>query len=29
MNGEIVIPARPGLGVDLDMDRVASLRVDA
>jgi muconate cycloisomerase len=28
MNGEIVIPTRPGLGVDLDMDRVASLRVD-
>jgi muconate cycloisomerase len=28
LNGEIVIPTLPGLGVELDMDRVASLRVD-
>jgi len=29
VNGEIEIPMRPGLGVELDMDRVAALRVDA
>ena len=27
--GEIVVPTGPGLGVELDMDRIASLRVDA
>jgi muconate cycloisomerase len=29
MNGEIAIPTLPGLGVELDMDRLRSLRVDA
>ncbi len=28
LNGEIAIPTLPGLGVELDMDRVRSLRVD-
>ena len=28
VNGEIAIPTGPGLGVELDMDRVDSLRVD-
>jgi muconate cycloisomerase len=28
INGEVAVPTGPGLGVDLDMDRVASLRVD-
>jgi muconate cycloisomerase len=27
-NGEIAVPAGPGLGVDLDMDRIAALRID-
>ena len=27
-DGEIVVPATPGLGVELDMDRIAALRVD-
>jgi L-alanine-DL-glutamate epimerase-like enolase superfamily enzyme len=27
-NGEVAVPTGPGLGVDLDMDRVTSLRVD-
>ena len=27
-NGEIAVPAGPGLGVELDMDRIASLRID-
>ena len=27
-NGEIAVPTGPGLGVELDMDRIASLRVD-
>jgi L-alanine-DL-glutamate epimerase-like enolase superfamily enzyme len=26
--GEVVVPTAPGLGVELDMDRIASLRVD-
>jgi L-alanine-DL-glutamate epimerase-like enolase superfamily enzyme len=29
LNGEIAIPTLPGLGVELDMGRIASLRVDA
>ncbi|HXJ78935.1 MAG TPA: mandelate racemase/muconate lactonizing enzyme family protein [Candidatus Methylomirabilis sp.] len=28
VDGEIVVPAGPGLGVDLDMDRIDALRVD-
>jgi L-alanine-DL-glutamate epimerase-like enolase superfamily enzyme len=28
INGEVTVPTGPGLGVDLDMDRVGSLRVD-
>lgn len=28
INGEVAVPTGPGLGVDVDMDRVASLRVD-
>jgi L-alanine-DL-glutamate epimerase-like enolase superfamily enzyme len=28
LNGEIAIPMSPGLGVELDMDRVDALRVD-
>jgi muconate cycloisomerase len=27
-NAEIAVPTGPGLGVELDMDRIASLRVD-
>jgi len=27
-NGEIAVPAGPGLGMELDMDRIAALRVD-
>jgi L-alanine-DL-glutamate epimerase-like enolase superfamily enzyme len=27
-NGEIAVPTGPGLGVDLDMDRIAALRID-
>ena len=27
-NGEIAVPTGPGLGVELDMDRIASLRID-
>ena len=27
-DGEVPIPCGPGLGVELDMDRVASLRLD-
>jgi muconate cycloisomerase len=27
-NGEVAVPMAPGLGVDLDMDRIASLRID-
>ena len=27
-NGEIAVPRGPGLGVELDMDRIASLRID-
>jgi len=27
-NGEIAVPTGPGLGVELDMDRIASMRVD-
>jgi L-alanine-DL-glutamate epimerase-like enolase superfamily enzyme len=27
-NGEIVVPAGPGLGVELDLDRIAAFRID-
>jgi glucarate dehydratase len=27
-DGEVAVPATPGLGVELDMDRIAALRVD-